>query len=84
MSAFTKDDVQMASQFATTFATPSGQAVLKELDRMYFTKNLFVADDPFASHVNIGAHMVIAAIYSLIQLAHDPRAVADDTIIEES
>lgn len=84
MSRFTKDDVQMASQFASTFATSSGQAVLKELDRMYFTKNLFVAEDPYASHVNIGSHLVVAAIYSLIQLAHDPRAVADDTRIEES
>lgn len=66
----------MAQQFASTFATPSGEAALKELDRMYFTKNLFVANDPYASHVNIGAHMVVAAIYQLIALAHDPRATA--------
>jgi len=83
MSAFTKDDVQMASQFATTFATPSGQAVLKELDRMYFTKNLFEPSDPYASHVNIGSHLVVAAIYQLIQLAHDPRATVSPTSTEE-
>jgi len=83
MSAFTKDDVQMASQFATTFATPSGQVVLKELDRMYFTKNLFEPSDPYASHVNIGSHLVVAAIYQLIQLAHDPRATVSPTSTEE-
>ena len=77
MSEFTHHDYQVAQQFATTFATPSGTAVLKELDRMYFTLNLHVPGDAYASHVNIGAHMVIAAIYRLIELAHDPRAITE-------
>jgi hypothetical protein len=79
---YTHDELQMAQQFATTFATASGQAVLKELDRMYYGKNMFVADDPFASHVNIGAHMVVAAIHQLIALAHDPRT--DTYSLEEN
>ncbi len=82
---YTKDDIQMAQAFASTFATPSGQRALKELERMYFYRNLHVADDPYGSHVNIGSHMVVAAIHQLIQLAHDPRAtVSPDTEVEES
>lgn len=75
MSDFTRDDMVTAQAFANTFATPSGQRTLKELERTYFYKNLNVPGDPYASHVNIGAHMVIAAIHQLIELAHDPRAV---------
>ena len=79
---FTKDDLELAQAFATTFSTPSGTRVLRELDRLYFTANLHVPGDPDATHVNVGAHMVVAAIYQLIQLAHDPRAVSHQTIIE--
>jgi len=75
MSTFTKDDYEMAQAFATTFATPSGTRVLKELERMYFYSNLHVPGDPYSSHVNIGAQMVVAAIHQLIELAHDPRAL---------
>lgn len=75
MSVFTKDDLAMAQVFATTFATPSGMRALKELERMYFYRNLHVPDDPYGSHVNIGAQMVVAAIHQLIELAHDPRAL---------
>lgn len=81
---FTKDDLATAQAFASTFSTPSGQTTLKELDRMYFTQNLHVAGDPYASHVNIGAHMVIAAIYQLIALAHDPRAEGVTPLDEEN
>jgi len=77
MSEFTRDDLQMAQQFATTFATPSGTAVLKELDRMYLLTNLHVPGDAYSSHVNIGAHMVVSAIHQLIALAHDPRAITE-------
>lgn len=83
MSDFTRKDLEVAQQFASTFATPSGQATLKELDRMYFTRNLYIPNDPYGSHVNIGNHMVIAAIYELIQLAHDPRATVSPESIEE-
>lgn len=75
MSDFTRDDLEMAQAFATTFATPSGTRALKELERMYFYRNLHVPGDPCGSHVNIGAHMVVAAIHQLIELAHDPRAL---------
>ena len=82
---FTKDDLATAQAFASTFATPSGQLALKELERMYFYRNLHVPDDPYGSHVNIGAHMVVAAIHQLIALAHDPRAgVYPSTVIEEN
>ncbi len=84
MSEFTRSDLATAQQFATTFGTPSGQAVLRELDRMYFSRNLYLAGDAYGSHVNIGSHMVVAAIYELIALAHDPRAtVSPNSIIEE-
>lgn len=75
MSDFTKDDLEMAQAFATTFATPSGLRVLKELERMYFYKNLHIPGDPYGSHVNIGSQMVVAAIHQLIELAHDPRVL---------
>lgn len=75
MNDFTRADLEMAQTFATTFATPSGQRVLKELERMYFYRNLHVPDDPYGSHVNIGSHLVVAAIHQLIELAHDPRAL---------
>lgn len=75
MSEFTKDDLAMAQSFATTFSTPSGIRVLKELERMYFYRNLHMPNDPYGSHVNIGAQMVVAAIHQLIELAHDPRVL---------
>ena len=84
MSDWTHDDLQMAQQFATTFESPSGVVVLKELDRMYLIPNLNVPNDPYASHVNIGAHMVVAAIHQLLDLAHDPRAVPASPITEET
>lgn len=80
---FTKDDLEMAQAFATTFSTPSGQRVLKELDRMYYNTNLHVPGDPDATHVNVGGHMVVSAIYKLIELAHDPRAVGQSIILGE-
>lgn len=83
MSELTRTDFDMAQAFAATFATIQGQMVLQELDRMYFTKNLFEPSDPYASHVNIGSHLVVAAIYQLIQLAHDPRATISPASIEE-
>ena len=83
MSELTRTDFDMAQAFAATFATTQGQVVLKELDRMYFTKNLFEPNDPYASHVNIGSHLVVAAIYQLINLAHDPRATVSPASIEE-
>lgn len=78
---FTKTDLDMAQAFATTFSTASGQKVLKELDRVYYNANLHVPGDPYGSHVNIGGQMVVAAIYRLIELAHDPRAVDHNTIV---
>ena len=81
MSGVTKDDLVMAQDFATTFATPSGERVLKELERMYFYRNLHVPDDPYGSHVNIGSHMVVAAIHQLIELAHDPRVLVGSSTI---
>lgn len=83
MSDLTRTDFDMAQAFAATFATTQGQVVLKELDKMYFTKNLFEPSDPYASHVNIGSHLVVAAIYQLIQLAHDPRAAVSPALTEE-
>jgi hypothetical protein len=83
MSDLTRTDFDMAQAFAATFATTSGQVVLKELDKMYFTKNLFEPSDPYASHVNIGSHLVVAAIYQLIALAHDPRATVSPISTEE-
>mgnify|MGYP006287583479 CR=1 FL=1 len=80
---FTKDDLQMAQAFATTFSTPSGQMVLKELERMFFYVNLHVPNDPYASHVNIGSQMVVAAIHQLIQLAHDPRQTSPFHLLNE-
>jgi hypothetical protein len=76
-----KADLEMASAFATTFSTPSGQRTLKELDRMYYNTNLHVPGDSEATHVRVGSHMVVAAIYKLIELAHDPRAVDQSTIV---
>jgi hypothetical protein len=83
MNDMTRTDFDMAQAFAATFSSLQGQVVLKELDRMYFTKNLFEPSDPYASHVNIGSHLVVAAIYQLIQLAHDPRATVSPTSTEE-
>ena len=72
---FTKADLEVAQAFATTFATPSGQRVLRELDKMYLFTNLHVPGDPEATHVAVGSHLVVATIYQLIELAHDPRAL---------
>jgi hypothetical protein len=83
MNELTRTDFDMAQAFSATFSSLQGQVVLKELDRMYFTKNLFEPSDPYASHVNIGSHLVVAAIYQLIQLAHDPRATVSPTSTEE-
>lgn len=82
MSDWTRDDLEMAQAFATTFATPSGTRVLKELERMYLYRNLHVPDDPYGSHVNIGAQMVVAAIHQLIELAHDPRVLVGSSSVE--
>ena len=81
MSPFTKDDLAMAQDFATTFATPSGERALKELERMYFYVNLNVPGDPYATHVNVGAQMVVAAIHQLIELAHDPRVLVGSSTV---
>lgn len=84
MSEFTKHDLVMAQAFASTFATPSGQMVLKELDRMYMNQNLYMPGDPYGSHVAIGSHLVVVAIYQLIALAHDPRAEGSIPLDEEN
>jgi hypothetical protein len=82
---FTKADLAMAQAFATTFSTDSGQRTLKELDRLFFTTNLHVPGDPDGTHVNVGSHRVVAAIYQLIGLAHNPQATASPSFtIEES
>ena len=80
---YTKADLEVAHAFKRTFATPDGMVVLKELERDYFLRNLHIPGDPYGSHVNIGAHLVVAAIHQLIELAHDPRlGVHPNTIIE--
>jgi hypothetical protein len=71
----------MAQAFATTFSTPAGERTLKELDRMYYNTNLHVPGDSEATHVKVGSHMVVAAIYSLIELAHDPRAIGSTILV---